>query len=270
MPSATDPTVFPTRNDIAVTEFEGSKGTEAVLKGWMGILSKSNFVRNGFTTTDAGGLNAAVAAGTAFIDGFRVNVASSTTLALTASVTNHIFLNLSFDVDSLVDDVEYTVNTTGTFPASSLKIAEVTTDGAAVTGIAHKMQYAPVYMDFASTSGQTPNGGWQDITGTGLVVPGSYLTYPRMAIAICNINYDAPSAGGTDNFRLKFGSTTVGEVGFEVGTVASGEKGNEKTVTVFGMSLISAGGFDTTISAQTDGDFTGRAMLNVHMGIILP
>lgn len=133
-------TVFPTTNDIGGGRLLSEENISSLVK----LLLGQSFVNSGFTVpSSSADLTLDVAAGEAVIDGFRVNIDSVTTVTCTASQTNHIYLKLTTDVDGNVDGAEFEVNTTGTAPSQSLKIAEAAADGAAVTSTTDRRKRTP-------------------------------------------------------------------------------------------------------------------------------
>jgi hypothetical protein len=148
-------TVFPANDDWLARD---------ALRTWLKQARRGNAVLSGFFITDGGGLNASASAGTAVVDGVYIDRTSATTLALTASSTNHVFLTVD---ESALDTVVFTVNTTGTAPATPyLKIATVVTGVSTINadGITNiRPQSSEVY-DRVNTEGQTVTG---DLLGEG-------------------------------------------------------------------------------------------------------
>lgn len=128
--------VFPTLGDVGGAG-AGKVLTEANLVSWLKPLLGGNFVVSGFTVpASSATLNLDVAAGESLLSGYRVVIDTTTTLAMTASVTNHIYLKLTRDASQNVTEATFEVNTTGTAPADSVKIATATADASTVTSTA--------------------------------------------------------------------------------------------------------------------------------------
>lgn len=126
-------TVYPSTNDIAVTEKKGRYLTEQSHKDyveqWMGNHIVSGFL---LPATDPD-LTITVPLGVGVINGRRVDINATTDVLLTASSTNHIWLQLSFDGNGDVDGVDMVFNTTGAVVANAVKIGEAVTDATTVT-----------------------------------------------------------------------------------------------------------------------------------------
>ena len=128
--------VFPTTNDVGGAG-AGKIITESNLVSWLKPILGGSVVVNGFTVpASSATLNLDVAAGEALISGYRVVIDAATTLAMTASTTNYIYLKLTRDASNNVTGATFEVNATGIAPADSVKIAKATTSASAVTGTA--------------------------------------------------------------------------------------------------------------------------------------
>lgn len=102
-----------------------------------------NWVPNGYTTTDGGGLIANVAAGRAFLAGALAERDVLTALTMVDAATNRIFVY----IDDILDDgvVYFHVDQDDTPPTQgpSHKIATVTTSGGAITLITDERRTVP-------------------------------------------------------------------------------------------------------------------------------
>lgn len=128
-----------------------------LLRAWAKHAARTgDFIVTGFYLTDGGGLNASASAGTAVAGGTLLDRTTATTLALTASATNHIFLGLD---EASLDTVLFTVNTTGTPPSAPyIKLGTVTTGGAAITSIDNIRSKASEVYDRVDPSGRRTVG----------------------------------------------------------------------------------------------------------------
>lgn len=104
---------------------------------WEGYVGHfiPDHVRSGFNITDAGGLNANVASGTAYVIGCKAISDGTEVLALTGSSTNYVFIQVSRDGANEPASWAFVVNTTGTPPSNSMKIAEVVTGVSTISNI---------------------------------------------------------------------------------------------------------------------------------------
>jgi len=253
MPSVSEPTVFPSKNDIADVEFEGDHGTEKTLSDWMLTMSRQNHVLSGLGFGVTSGLNVYIGSGIANIDGKRVNVPHAENLTLTPTATNHIFLALSVDVDDLVDDVEIVVNTTGTVPAMSVKLYEVTTDATSVTDTVNRRQFSPLYYDTLRASNQrtlttSVYPSWSDIASTSIIIPANFITSPRLCLAFATLTLETTSTNDTlYYFRVNLNGTASGTLekvmikGNISGGVGGWYNGYRFPLTLIGGALLSAG-----------------------------
>ena len=95
-----------------------------------------DYIVNGFTVTAGTGLSVDVASGKIRLKGLVVeNSASENVGSLTDNTTNHLYAQLSRDGNSEAQSWDFTVNTTGTLPTDSIKIAKITTSGGSVTAV---------------------------------------------------------------------------------------------------------------------------------------
>lgn len=113
-------TIFPETGD-AITQAAFSGLADA-------IACDSGFVVSGYSISDGGGLDATVAAGEAFVNGFHIEDDASTTVALTDASTNYIWLE---------PDGTFTDNTTGTNPGNAILLGTVVTSGGSISSISH-------------------------------------------------------------------------------------------------------------------------------------
>lgn len=140
--------IFPSVNDVAPTTGDGITIKEANLVSLLAAFINKAFVMSGLTVPgSSANLNLDVALGEAFIKGYWVKLDAATTVACTASSTNHIFLGLTKDGGGNVTGVTFTVNTTGTAPADSVKLATAVTSGSAVTSTSDVRVFNPAVFE---------------------------------------------------------------------------------------------------------------------------
>ena len=135
--SIVDELVFPSHNEVAPVGSEDAASdlaeqtTAQLIKG---IAQASDYVESGLTVPSTSGtLNIDVALGVAFISGLRINIPGATTVTVSPSTTNHLFLKLTRDVNGDVDEALFEINTSGTPPADSIKIATLVADATTIT-----------------------------------------------------------------------------------------------------------------------------------------
>ena len=150
--------VWPSQNDLAGTGVGGAAGDGKKLLEvqWQKIAPAlaggNNFVLSGGTlpATDPD-LTIQVAAGTAVIDGSYVQW-PATNVTLPASSTSHLFLKLVRG-SGLLTGAEIEDNTSGTIPASALKLGTATTSGSAVTATTDARIVGPGALEVWTSSG---------------------------------------------------------------------------------------------------------------------
>ena len=124
-------TVYPSANDIAVTEKEGRFATEQKHSGYMDQWL-DNHVIAALTLSTPGGLVVDVAAGDAIIDGRLVNINATISVTVVDATTNHIFLRLSPDTGD-VTGVDLISSTSPTPPVRSVKLGRAIASGGVIT-----------------------------------------------------------------------------------------------------------------------------------------
>lgn len=104
------------------------------LRAWAkDVAQQGNFIKYGFAVSDGGGLNASIAAGLGVTEGLYLKRTTATTLGLTASATNYVFLTVD---ETAIDTVSITANVTNTPPSTPyLRLAIVVTGAATITSI---------------------------------------------------------------------------------------------------------------------------------------
>lgn len=153
-------TVFPANDDWLARD---------PLRTWVkGQARTGDFIASGFVLTDGGGLNASLSAGIACVGGAYVARDVASTIGLTASSTNHIFIGPD---ETALDTLTITVNTTGTPPAGSyIKVGTVATGVAAIStgGITNYRPRVSIIYDRNDTTGAPQTG---DLITEGLCTP---------------------------------------------------------------------------------------------------
>lgn len=132
--AAANETIWPSQNDVAQTAGDGKKLLENQWAKPTAVFARNNYSLTGLTVpaSDAD-LNIDVALGTAYIAGRHINIPAATSVTATASATNHVFLKLTRDGSNLVTGASFEVNTTGTPPADSTKIATLTAGASSIS-----------------------------------------------------------------------------------------------------------------------------------------
>lgn len=101
------------------------------------LASTRPWIVSGLVLSAGTGLNVAISAGVAWIDGYYVEWDASAEEAVTGSATNHVWIELTRDGNDNVTAVDFVVNTTGVAPTGdNVKLGTATTDGSGVTGTA--------------------------------------------------------------------------------------------------------------------------------------
>lgn len=114
--------------------YKGSYHSELQLGSLLSGLAGASFVFSGFSVPGSSvNLNLAVPLGVAMISGRLVTIPGSTTVTVTASQTNYIYLKLEKDADGYVLSAAFEVNITGTAPADSVPIARAVADSSTIT-----------------------------------------------------------------------------------------------------------------------------------------
>jgi len=102
-------------------------------KYWSDIIV--DYVETGLALSAGAGLNVNIAVGECRIKGIHIEITVAETAAVTASMTNFVFMKLVRDVNSEVQEAQIEVNTTGTPPTDGLKLGEAVADGSSVTSV---------------------------------------------------------------------------------------------------------------------------------------
>lgn len=112
----------------------GKYATESNLAKFLKSVIARNSVISGFTVpaSDAD-LTISVAAGEALIEGYIVTIDTATNVTVTASATNHVYLQLTRDGSQNVTGAQFVVNTTGIAPSDSVKLFTCVASASAIT-----------------------------------------------------------------------------------------------------------------------------------------
>lgn len=129
--------IFPSVNDVnGGVAGQGKTLTEANLKTIQAMpYFDKPYVKSGAVCTNGGGLNLNVATGHYCIDGRWVYKDASEVVALTASSTNRVWLQLTKDGSGNVTGTTWNVQTGTTVPADAVMVAIVVTGASTITTI---------------------------------------------------------------------------------------------------------------------------------------
>lgn len=103
-----------------------------------------NYIASGAALTNPSGLNVAVSAGVANINGVTFDFVTSGNLLMAASATNRIWLTATFDVNGFLTGYTWVVRNDTFVPANSVMVGEVVTAAAAPTTMANVSTYRGV------------------------------------------------------------------------------------------------------------------------------
>lgn len=134
--------VFPTANDIGGSG-TGRTATEENMVQTLDRYSTPSSILSGMTLpASAADLNLEVAAGRAWIDGYLVRFTAAETVAITASSTVYLWLQLTGAGDSppAVTATTWVETATLTNPGNAALVGEITTSGSAITGTDDEMR----------------------------------------------------------------------------------------------------------------------------------
>jgi hypothetical protein len=119
---------------------------------------------NGMTVADAGGLGVTIAIGDAKVYGYLIENDTEIVEVLTNNATNHVYLVITLDVNGRCDSATIVINTTGTTPAYSTKLATIVCADDDITSLTD----ARIFHPFHSTGGHDHSG----TSGNGPVIVG--------------------------------------------------------------------------------------------------
>ena len=172
---------------------------------------------NDMTATAGAGLSLNYSAGTVLISGVSTSIAASA-ITLTASATNYVFVNAAGAVTS---------NTTG-FPSAVIyPIAQVTTSGAAITGVTDKRPWL-------TASGPATAAGVTSLAnGTGIGLSGS-----TGAVTVSNTGVTSAVAGTGVGVNASTGAVTFSNTGV---TSLAGGTGLGVSASTGGVTLSNTG-----------------------------
>jgi hypothetical protein len=240
----TNELVSPSVNDVnGGVAGDGVNTLEKYAAPWrLGV--ERNYVISGFAIpASSGTLDIAIPLGKAMISGYYISVPGSTTVTCAASTTNHIFLKLTRDGSNNVAAAKFEVNTTGTAPADSVKIATAITSGAAVTSTADKRVFEP----FAPSLSRGPAD-----TGTGSTAAHEYDVTISSNQNLSGIHFYR-------NFTLNSGVTiTVPAGGFRLVIIASESITINGTINAAGAGQAGAPGNSSGGAATAAADGTDQ------------
>lgn len=188
-------TVYPSANDVAEIAKQGRFGTE---QKHTDLIRKyvENHVVSGFALPASDpDLTITVPSGEAVIDGRLVTISATTDVLLTASSTNHIFLQLSFDGNGDVDGVDMIFNITGATAPNAVKIGRAITSGTAVTSTVDERNFNPYKED-------SIHGHSLDIIRASLSAGATAIAVGSPTIVISKVFSPGDFAGRKDPVKL--------------------------------------------------------------------
>ncbi len=219
-------TVYPSANDVAVVTDEGRVGQEITHKEYAQTWVGGHFI-SGFTlpATTSGTLVIDVATGEAIIGGQRVQMGSIEQPTMAANQTNHIYLRLTFDGNSLVDGVQVISNTTGVQPSDSVKIGEAVTDATEVTSTFDSRIFhsdVTVSQQFGITRGFINQSSTTDALFVRGPIMRVFIPYAAKRARML-VNIARSAAGGQGEARLRVDDVNaVTNTGTTVASVGAG------------------------------------------------
>ncbi len=128
-------TVYPSGNDLFKSGGASGDGKglrEERAAELLRALSNNHVLSGLLVPGSSGNLNIVIPLGKALVYGHWLDI-EATTVTAAASSTNHVFLKVTLDGNDRISLVEYEVNTSGTPPANSTKIATLITDADNIT-----------------------------------------------------------------------------------------------------------------------------------------
>lgn len=146
------------------------------------------YVESGGALSNGGGLNAAVAAGVACINGITFDFAPSGNILMTASTTNHLWLTASFDGNGFLTGYVFAKRTDTVVPANSVYLGQVIAAGASLTSVVASFRgvIAPgKEIAFASRTTDVSSA----VAGGGVLSAG--LTIDVMGDGVTDIDFEA-------------------------------------------------------------------------------
>jgi microcystin-dependent protein len=155
--------VYPSANDVhgALATGWGKTHYELNMASYLvASLHPYNFIRSGGKIpASSGTLSITVPACTAFIDGRYVAV-NAQSVTVGASVTTYLFLKLLKDANSNVSSVAYETNTSGTYPANSILMCTLVSNGSSITSTADRRTFHRVGIidSFSGPEDSIPQG----------------------------------------------------------------------------------------------------------------
>lgn len=218
--------VYPTRNDVATTTGDGRNFREETMAPAEKNFYEQDFAASGLTLPAASTtLYITASAGTAYIQGYYVNLTRNTVVDMAASTTNCLYLELT-TASGLVTGVRWNRNATCIAPSTtSFLVASGTASATSITVLADWRRTTPyprltgtfVSITIATTSGLWTVPGnvrqaWIEMLGAGGGGSGDDATA------------NPPEAGGAGAYRVEwFGSLTPGaKVPYQIGTGGAG------------------------------------------------
>ena len=197
--------VFPTANDIGGSG-TGRTATEENMVQTLDRNSAQSSILSGMTLpASAADLNLEVAAGRAWIDGYLVRLPAAETVAITASSTVYLWLQLTGAGDSppAVTATAWVETATLTNPGNAALVGEITTSGSAITGTDDEMRREGAGYIIGTYTGDGTTSQDIDIGATPRAVTVTYKDTPSV------ISEDAQIWLGNATFPTKASNSNV-------------------------------------------------------------
>lgn len=249
-------------------QFELARAEELALSA--SLSSSRPWIVSGLVLSAGTGLNVAISAGVAWIDGYYVEWDASAEEAVTGSATNHVWIELTRDVNDNVTAVDFVVNTTGVAPTGdNVKLGTATTDGSSVTGVATTGRSPETQVLVESVFGRggivvAASGDYDadevdyDNATSGLVATDVQAAVDELAARAAGGGWTGISILSTDTARANNTQTTVYSIPVEA----------NKTYAIEAVIFVddAAGSFSIQVpsGATASGNFAGNSMSGVN------
>lgn len=203
--------IFPSTNDVnAGVSGQGKTLTEAnmIAVAACPYFGKS-YVKSGAAGSNGGGLNLNVALGVYMIGGYYVSKTATETVALNASTTNYVWLQLTVDGSNNVTGTQWVVRTSTGAPsgAASVLVNTGVTGGSTITTITDSWRGVISPGGVVGYNSYTTNIGTTGVV-TSFAAPGDGLTDMWLEGG-CALNANVSS--GSPRVDLVDGSTALSQ-----------------------------------------------------------
>lgn len=137
-------TIFPTAADVAASAGDGNLLGELTMTPWAaGLHAWSGYTLSGSAATTSANLNLTIPLGVHLVNGYRVNKDASEVLAITASSTRYVGLQLQ-RTSGKVTGASYIQQASAVFDSDTIPLYRCTTSGAAITEVVDIRRWGPV------------------------------------------------------------------------------------------------------------------------------